>query len=223
MQFNKKWFPVLLVLAVVAGYFAFFRVKNNSSNTVSNISTTTNETSGVTTTNDGNFTIEQISGESNVVVPDLNRKVIFSSAVNLDDATKKIISDKVLSLQSNLKKDSKDLASWLDLGIYQKMAGDYEGAVISWKYVSSMSTSDFISLGNLGDLYGYYIKDKKLSEDYYKKAIKNAPTQVYLYTQLSGLYKDVFKDISKANAILDEGLRVVPGDQTLLQYKQNLK
>lgn len=223
MQLNKKWFPVLLVLAVVSGYFAFFRAENNSSNTVSNVSTTTNETSGVTTTNDGNFTIEQIPDASNVVTPDLNRKVVFSNTVNLDENTKKIIIDKVLGLQNNLKNDSKDLASWLELGIYQKMAGDYEGAIISWKYVSSVSTSDFISLGNLGDLYGYYIKDKKLSEEYYKKAIKNAPTQVYLYTQLSGVYKDVFKDISKASAILDEGLKAVPGDQTLLQYKQNLK
>ncbi len=221
MQINKKWFPVLLLLAIVAGYFAFFRKTNNTIQTGNEVSTTTKNTQNTVTTNDGNFTIEKISDE--VPVPDLNRKVVFGTGTNFDEGTKKIVTDKILSLQNNLKKDSKDLASWLDLGIYQKMAGDYEGASISWKYVSAVSTNDFISLGNLGDLYAYYIKDKNTAETYYRRAIKNAPTQVYLYTQLSDVYKDVFKDMNKARAVLDEGLKMVPGDKTLLQYKNNLK
>jgi hypothetical protein len=103
------------------------------------------------------------------------------------------------------------------------MAGDYEGASISWRYVSSVSPADFISQGNLGDLYAYHIKDKNLAETYYRKAIQNGPTQVYLYTQLSDVYKNVFKDLVRANAIIDEGLKKVPSDKTLLQYKSNLQ
>jgi tetratricopeptide (TPR) repeat protein len=216
MQFNKKWFPVLLLVVLVAGYFLFIKKapRENSGNTA--VATSTNNT---VTSAGGNYTIEQIPTE--VSVPDLNRKVVFGSTTGYDEVTKKVIVDKIIGIQAELKKNSKDLSKWLDLGIYQKMAGDYEGAVISWKYVASVS-SDYVALGNLGYLYAYYLNDKNLSVTYYNQAIKNGPTQVYLYTQLAEVYRDVFKDVSKARAIIEEGLKKVPNDNTLLQFKANL-
>lgn len=216
MQLNKKWFPVLLLAVLVLGYFMLAKKKEIGNDSNTTVATTT---SNVVTSTDGNYTIEQIPTE--VSVPDLNRKVVFGSSTNYDTETKKIITNKIVSLQDELKKDSKNLSKWLDLGIYQKMAGDYEGAVISWKYVTSVS-NDYVAFGNLGNLYAYYLKDKNLSATYYNQAIKNGPTQVYLYTQLADVYKDVFKDVSKARAIIEEGLKKVPGDKVLLQYKANL-
>lgn len=224
MQSNKyKWIILLALVLLVGVYFVF----DNKPEEITSI-TKDNATSTPSISFDGSsgdYKIEQLpnGGANNVSVPDLNRKVVFGKGIEFDDNVKKIITEKILNLQTALKKDSRDLASWLDLGIYQKMAGDYEGAVLSWKYVSLVSDNDYISLGNLGDLYGYYIVDKNLSVDYYKKAIKRGPTQVYLYTQLSDVYKNVFKDLYLANVIIDEGLKNNPNDKILLQYKASLK
>ncbi len=225
MQENKNKFIILavVILAVIA-YFVF----DNKSEEVTvspNTSATTTPLLDFEGSSGGDYTIEQLpdGGTENIAVPDLNRKVVFGSTTNFDDATKKIITDKIVGLQNTLKKDSRALASWLDLGLYQKMAGDFQGAVLSWKYVSDVSYSDYISLGNLGDMYAYYLKDKTLSETYYKRAIKTDPTQAYLYLQLAGVYKDVFNDMNKANAIIDEGLKKMPNDKTLREYKDSLR
>ncbi len=212
------------VVLLVVAYFVFDD-KSEEVKTIPNTNATTTTQLNFEGSGDADYTIEQLpdGGTENVPVPDLNRKVIFGSTTNFDDATKKIITEKILEIQNKLKKDSRDLASWLDLGLYQKMAGDFQGAVLSWKYVSDVSSSDFISLGNLGDLYAYYLKDKNLSETYYKRAINNGPKQAYLYLQLAGVYKDVFKDLNKANAIIDEGIKKIPDDKSLVQYKTSLQ
>ncbi len=225
MQENKNKFIILavVILAVIA-YFVF----DNKSEEVT-ISPNTNATTTIPLdfggSTNGDYTIERLpdGGTESVPIPDLNRKVVFGGTTNFDDATKKIITEKIIEIQNKLKKDSRDLASWLDLGLYQKIAGDFQGAVTSWKYVSDVSTTDFISLGNLGDMYAYYLKDKNLSETYYKRAIKNGPEQAYLYIQLAGVYKDVFKDLSKTNAIIDEGIKKMPEDKSLIQYKASLQ
>jgi tetratricopeptide (TPR) repeat protein len=171
----------------------------------------------------GDYTITPIpvKTEKPILVPDLNRPVIFLASLNLADDVKKILIDKINVLQVNLKNNSNDINSWIDMGIYQKMAGDYAGAVISWKYVSDIS-NDFVSLGNLGDLYAYYLKDNGMAEVYYKKAITRAPNQSYLYIQLSSVYKVIFNDLVKAKAVLDEGLKKIPNDKSLLEAKKNL-
>ena len=136
---------------------------------------------------------------------------------------KSLITDKIRSLQARLKKDPRDFLAWLDLGIYQKMATDYEGAVISWQYASRLDPTSYIPLGNLGDLYAYFLKDKTKALEYYKKAISNGSTQSYLYVQLALVYKDVFKDMDKALAIIDQGLSKLPNNPSLLETKANLE
>jgi len=221
---NKKWIIVAVVVLLVAAYFVFDN-KSEEVTTVPNTNATTTIPLDFGGSSGGDYTIEQLpdGGTESVPIPDLNRKVVFGSTTNFDDATKKIITEKILEIQNKLKKDSRDLAGWLDLGLYQKMAGDFQGAVLSWKYVADVSSSDFISLGNLGDMYAYYLKDKNLSETYYKRAIKNGPTQAYLYLQFAGVYKDVFNDLIKANAIIDEGIKKIPDDKALVQYKTSLQ
>lgn len=221
---KQKWIILVVIVLLLVAYFVFDS-KSEEVTSIPNTNATTTVPIDFNGSGNGDYTIEQIpdSGTENVPVPDLNRKVVFGGTTSFDEATKKLITDKIIELQSSLKRDSKNLAGWLDLGLYQKMAGDYKGAVLSWKYVSEVSSSDFISLGNLGDMYAYYLNDKNLSETYYKRAIKNDPTQAYLYLQLAGVYRDIFKDRNKANAIIDEGLRKIPGDKTLVQFKETIR
>ncbi|KND46751.1 MAG: hypothetical protein AB201_02845 [Parcubacteria bacterium C7867-006] len=219
-----------IIIVVVLGFLLYKKTKTltNASDGVLNVSTTTTTQNGLQISSEGtgDYKIEQVPvNEGREVlpqpVPDLNRKLVFLSSLNLTQEAKDIITSKVKDLQSQLKKDATFVTGWIDLGIYQKMAGDYDGAAISWTYVTKLVPSDYISFGNLGDLYAYYLKNNALSETSYKKAISNAPKQAYLYIQLAGVYKDVFKDMDKARAIIDQGLKNLPDDKGLLEWKTN--
>jgi tetratricopeptide (TPR) repeat protein len=118
-----------------------------------------------------------------------------------------------------LKKNPKDTGSWIELGAYQKMIGDYDGATISWSYVNKIAPTDYVSLGNLGNLFAYYLHDNLQSEKYYKQAIVNGPTQVYLYVQLAEIYRDIWGDKPRAIAILEQGLAKNPGDENLTKIE----
>ena len=191
-----------------------------------NASTTTTKIPGTDISvdnNGGNYTITQVpvEGSKPVPIPDLNRPITFNSALNLSDEAKKILTDSISNLQNSLKKDPKNIGNWILLGTNYKITGDYAGAVLYWKYASDVS-NDSVSLGNLGNLYAYYLKDNAMSEVYYKKAISRAPTQAYLYIQLSDVYRLIFKDNAKATAILDEGLKQIPNDPSLLDAKKKI-
>jgi tetratricopeptide (TPR) repeat protein len=230
MQLTRthKILIAIITLLILATMYMMFVKKTEAPVGDSIVKTSTSTTTTIPGTNivvegNGNYTVTpvQTKTEKPIAVPDLNRQVNFLASLNLGDDVKKILTYKISTEQNNLKKDSNNINAWINLGIYQKMAGDYAGAVISWKYVSEIS-NDFASLGNLGDLYAYYLKDNGMSEVYYKKAIARAPNQAYLYIQLSSVYKEVFNDLAKAKAILDEGLKKMPNDKSLLEAKKNL-
>lgn len=133
-----------------------------------------------------------------------------------------MVGQKVSALQTALQKNPKDVDSWIGLGIYQKMAGDYNATIASWQYAGKLSPTNFISFGDLGDLSAYFLKDTASAEKYYAQAIKNGPTQAYLYIQLAQVQNDIEHDSAKAMATINAGLAKIPGDPSLLQYKAEL-
>ncbi len=210
---------ILVIKFTKVGEAPVVDVNNNASTTTKNIPGT-----GISVENNGgNYTITEVPVESSksVPIPDLKRPIVFSQALNLSDEAKKILTDSISSLQVKLKNDPKNIGNWILLGTNYKMVGDYAGASLYWKYASDVS-NDSVSLGNLGNLYAYYLKDNAMAEVYYKKAISRAPTQAYLYIQLSDVYRLIFKDNAKATAILDEGLKQIPNDPSLLDAKKKI-
>ena len=229
MQLTKihKIIIGVVTVLILGGLFMIFTKKSEapSQNTETASSTTTTlPGTNIQVQGNGNYTITQVPVENSTApkIPDLNRPVTFGPTVSLSADVKKIVTDKILALQATLKKDPKSIGSWIDLGTYEKMAGDFSGAILYWKYAADIS-NDYVSLGNLGNLYAYYLKDNAQAEVYYKKAISRGATQSYLYVQLSDVYKEVFKDLTKAKAILDEGLKKIPNDPALLEAKKNLQ
>jgi tetratricopeptide (TPR) repeat protein len=225
MQMTKtqKIIAVVVVALILFGVYVFIK---NKSEPVSDNTQTISTTTGKTVINGKGYTIEQVPVDEGKGVPqpipDLNREVsVYAGAIVASEA--KISAEaKIKTLQERLKKNPADYSAWIDLGIYQKSGGDYEGAIISWQYASKLAPTDYIAPANIGNLYAYFIKDKAQAEIYFKKAISNSPTQVYLYVQLAEIYRDIFKDINKARAIIDQGLSKVPSDQGLLQFKASL-
>ncbi len=236
MESNKRkyiigWAIVLIAVITFFGWRFIAQKRAIEQATSQNQATTTTTTvskAGIANVEGtGGYTVEQVpaTGDSGVPqpVPDLNRKVtVYNGAVVTVEA-KQLATEKILSLQSQLKENPADLKSWINLGIYQKMAGDYQGAVLSWKYASKLSPTDFVSVGDLGNLYAYFLKDNAQAEIYYKLAISNGPTQSYLYIQLAEAYRDVFNDLNKAKAIVEQGLLKIPNDPNLLQFQASLK
>lgn len=216
---------VFILILILGAYMVSKKSKNEVNTENGNASTTADVIIDQLSASNPNYKIEQVPITENakkIPVPDLNRPVIFDSKLVFTDEVKQLITKKIIDLQTQIKADSSKLLPWIDLGMYQKMAGDYEGARVSWKYVSERAPTDFISRGNLGFLYAYHLKDNAMAEMYYKEAISKDPKQTYLYIQLAEVYRDVFQDKAKASAIIDQGLKVLPGDLALLDFKKNL-
>jgi hypothetical protein len=231
MTRNKKIILSAVAVLVLLAIYVLFDRKHNTKEepiipiTSGTASTTVLAGTGVTITGNGDYKIEQVSIDEgkakSIPMPDLTRPVTFGGNTYTQEVKDAFIT-KIKALQATLKQDPTDLMSWIELGVYQKSIGDYAGAAITWKYVAAVADHDYISYGNLGDLYAYYLKDNAMAEAYYKTAIANGPTKSYLYLQLALVYKDVFKDMDKARAIVNQGLTKIPNDPSLLELKKNL-
>ncbi|MHB1316560.1 MAG: tetratricopeptide repeat protein [Minisyncoccota bacterium] len=225
---KKNVFIGIFSILLIIGLYMFFD-NSKKDQVVANINTssdplattTVNLGGGIVATIPGGYEVESVGDDSiTKSAPSLTRQVVFS--VNLDPNVKTTIQKKVSELQTELKKDVKKFDYWVDLGIYHKVAGDYVGAKIYWDYAGKLSPTNFISFGNLGNMYAYQLKDMVNAEKYYNQAIKNGPTQIYLYFQLAEAYRDVSKNMTKARATVDLGLKANPNNPELLALKDSL-
>lgn len=141
-------------------------------------------------------------------IPNLDKPINITA--DLPEDAKKIAQEKIEKLSSELKQDPSLFENWLVLGIYRKMIGDYEGAKECWEYASFLMPQSSVPFNNLGDLYAYYLKDSNRSEENFLKAIKNNPSQIFIYRSLYELYHYVMKDDIKAKQILEQGIKVNP-------------
>jgi tetratricopeptide (TPR) repeat protein len=235
MQLTKTqkiiWSAVIVVV-LFGAYVMFDRKSRENSNVQNNVAalqnnaTTTKEigNTGVSVSGQGDFQVEQIPVAESVPpqMPSLTAPVVFDNGLSLSPELEATISQKISALQTTLTKNPSDFDSWINLGIYQKMAGDYKAAASSWSYAAQIAPADYVSLGDLGNLYAYFLKDTAKSISYYDQAIGNGPTQSYLYVQLAEVYRDIVGDRAEALQTVDAGLLKIPGDPNLLQIKAGL-
>ncbi len=227
------WVVLALILAGVADFYIY---KNESSskkespntssitkkgNVVLDVSNT-----GTTTQNKKGYKIEVIPPSAypntpKIPVPDLNRKLSLGGNISTD--AKNIITKKINSIVASLKKNSNSVQDWIDLGVYRKIAGDYVGASEAWEYVSVLSPQNSLSFRDLGDLYGYYLKEPKKAEKNFLQAIKNNPSQIEYYFKTVAFYVNVMKDIPKARDIVNQGIKSNPSAKELKTLLSSIK
>lgn len=167
-----------------------------------------------TTTPDGTGTEE--SPESPNVAPDhpsLDRPITFPDGTSAE--SRLLLGNKLKELVATLKERPSNYDNWIDLGIYRKEIEDYEGARQAWEYATKLNPANSIAYSNLGNLYGYYLKDPARAETNLRSAVKQSPKEPYYYVQTYSFYLEVVKDSIKARAVLEEGLRAIPGDPQL--------
>ena len=145
-----------------------------------------------------------------IAAPNLDRSVVITA--NLSEQAKLLSIARIAELTAMIRKNP-ELSSWLELGVYRKAIGDWDGAEEIWTYLSSVNPSDAISLANLANLYLYERKDPKKAETFLLAAIERNPTQVSYYEAAYELYHFVLKNDAKGKAIIQKGLLRNPADE----------
>lgn len=120
-------------------------------------------------------------------MPDLSRPVVVTS--NIADDLRVQFTQEIKTLSTSLKEDFNHLDLWLQVGILRKFIGDYEGARQAWEFANLGWPQNAISFNNLGELYGFYLKDYPKSEKNYLKSIENDPKNIDAYKNLATIYQ----------------------------------
>lgn len=138
----------------------------------------------------------------------ISKPIVFGEGVS--DIERQKIEAKIKELTDSIKQNYNYLNVWLDLGNYRKLAGDYNGAIEAWKFALSIRPNDFIAYHNLGDLYGFTLRNYQKAEEYFLKSIKNNPQNVDAYIQLVTIYTNYLKDkYSQIENLLLQGIKDV--------------
>jgi len=158
-------------------------------------------------------------------MPDLNKEIVIGA--NISEQTKNAAIEKIKEITAQLKKDYDRREEWLNLGIWRKTIGDYEGAKEAWEFVTLIRPTDAVAFHNLGDLYSQYLIDFPKAEQYYLAAIAKEPGTPFYYVKLHEFYRYFVKKLDLAENILVQGIKATGGDSALKNileaYRKDLK
>ncbi|MGB2580666.1 MAG: tetratricopeptide repeat protein [Minisyncoccia bacterium] len=223
---NKKNLGIagLIVLAIAAGVL-IYRDTRGSKIEITSDTGDTLKNYGIEMTGDGKIEVISMDEQKLPPAPPLVRSTDFSNT--LTPKIKKII---ISNLERNIeaiKKNPNDVVSWIDLGTQRKQLGDYEGARDVLEYAKLLESGNLVVWHNLGDLYHFYLKDYKKSEENWKKTIALKPDYVLGYYGLYELYMySMTEKLSEVPALLKQGIEKNP-DETglramLAEYEKSL-
>jgi tetratricopeptide (TPR) repeat protein len=219
MKTQRTIILTVAVIVIVAGLF-FFRNNIYPQNSAGNTATTSPITGAGALDKDGNPISINVLPENLPTPPDMGGEIVFPSGYS--GSNKITIIEKIESLRKTLKANPTDSTSWIEIGSYWRMIEDFPKAEAAWIYATKLEPANSVPLGNLGFLFGYLIHDNVKAEQYFLKAIEVAPNEGYPYFQTAEFYRDAVKDIPKAKAILDKGLKVLPKDAGLKALRNSL-
>jgi tetratricopeptide (TPR) repeat protein len=148
-------------------------------------------------------------------MPDLDREIIVKDSTLSEESKNRAILE-IKKITEALKTDYDRREEWLNLGLWRKTIGDYEGAEEAWKFVTIIRPNDPVAYHNLGDLYSQYLPDFPKAEKYYLLAIeKDTSHQPFFYIKLYEFYRYYLKKPDLAEKALLDGLKTNPGNEYL--------
>ena len=193
-QYNNVVIIVSLLALVLLGAFLVLRPNHGgndtsvtatstvSSTTVASTNTQGSSTGGVVGT--GHYTVKILGTVP--AAPDFKSSLVCASSINTSQCAQ--LQSQAAAMSAQLTKTPEDWSLWLGLGIARKTAGDYQGAISAWHYLTVLYPTDATAFSNLGDLYLNYLKDYSASVSNYKIAIKNNPTNLDAYKNIFQVY-----------------------------------
>lgn len=120
------------------------------------------------------------------------------------------------SIAARLERDPRNYDEWLGVAYIKKLFSNYIGTRDAWEYAKVVSPDNPIAYFNLGELYGYELKDSVKAEENYKTALHLNPYNFDYYVGLSNFYEDVLRVPEKAEAILLSALDKIPHTEVYL-------
>ncbi|KKW11124.1 MAG: Conserved hypothetical tpr repeat protein [Parcubacteria group bacterium GW2011_GWA2_49_9] len=155
-----------------------------------------------------------------VVTPKLDRPIIIPSSFSLEEANS--ARKEIEAFIASLKTNPTNAALWGQLGMARKGIEDYEGAKEAYEYALELIPTESVFADNLGVIYGDYLKNYPKAEAYYRLAVTLDPKTPYRYLRLYEFYSYLLKDSAKTRAVLEEGLRAIPGEPSFMALLEAL-
>jgi tetratricopeptide (TPR) repeat protein len=144
----------------------------------------------------------------------ISKPLLFKN--NLSDKEKELFKKKNDELTGLIRQNYDYINAWHDLGSYRKLMGDYEGAIEAWNFIGLIRPKDYISYHNLGELYGFYLKDYEKAEQNFLKSINNNPANIDGYLQLVTVYEYGYAEkAAEAENVLLLGIKSNPTDPNI--------
>jgi len=225
MRNETKIVTIFTILIVMLGGLFFYKnIKIVGNPPVFNTFSSTNQIISFGG-DDVNIKVEPIVSN----MPDLEKPIIINAKLSGEEKQK--IIKKIQEIKDILKMTPNSFDNWIELGSYEKLAGDFDGTIDVWVYASKIAPLNIVPLNNLGNLYHYDLKNYPKAEEYFQKAIKTLPSDVNSYINLFDLYNLSYKqETSEAEKVLLEGLKNIPNQINFLvmladyyENKNNLK
>ena len=136
--------------------------------------------------------------------------------IQLSESSKNQAIGKIQDLVKLIEKKYDYIEARYDLGAYRKLIGDYDGAIEAYDFVIKILPKDEIAYVNLGDLYGFYLKDYGNAEKNFLAAISINPGSVNAYSQLAAIYEYGFNGKAQvAESLLLSGVKSNPSNAPL--------
>lgn len=101
-----------------------------------------------------------------------------------------------------LKSNFDSLQGLNGLALAKQRLGDFEGAVVAWRYANLIRPKNSLSFANLAALYQYDLKQYDRAEKNYLISLANDPGDIPTIRNFFELYFYSFKDNKKAEALL---------------------
>ncbi len=205
---NKKLIIFIVIFVVIAGFGAWYIYRDYVGHSVSNNSTE----NGSPLVNGEPFSATSDSKNAEEIkkqMPNLDRKIIIKADLSEESKNKAIAEIKIII--ATLKADYNRREEWLNLGLWRKTIGDYEGAAEAWEFATVIRPNDPVAFHNLGDLYSQYLPNFSKAEKYYMAAIeKDTQHQPFFYVKLYEFYLYYYKKPDLAEKTLLDGLKANP-------------
>lgn len=119
-------------------------------------------------------------------------------------------------IAERLEKNPRNYDAWLGIAYIKKLFSNYIGTRDAWEYAKIVSPDSPTAYFNLGELYGYELKDPMKAEENYKSALRLNPYNFDYYRGLANFYEDVLKTPEKAETILLSALDKIPHTEVYL-------
>ncbi|MDO8500084.1 MAG: hypothetical protein Q7S66_05545 [bacterium] len=114
------------------------------------------------------------------------------------------------AIAERLEKDPRNYDDWLGVAYIKKIFNNYIGTRDAWEYAKVVNPDNPIAYFNLGELYGYELKEPAKAEENYVVARRLDPYHLDYYIGLANFYEDVPKDLKKAEETLLSALDKIP-------------